>query len=86
MCAASTMSSIDDVLANIAAARPRISLRVGRCGRWLASMLAAGVAPERAILSASSTEREVSGGQLSGAGCDELWGGRDARHFEGDMP
>ena len=33
MCAVSTMSSIEDVLANIAIARLQISLRVGRCGR-----------------------------------------------------
>ena len=33
MCAMSTMSSIEDVFVNIAMARPKISLRVGRCGR-----------------------------------------------------
>jgi hypothetical protein len=42
MCAMSTMSSNEDVFVNIAMARPKISLRVGRCGRWmLASTLAA---------------------------------------------
>ena len=33
MCALSTMSSIEDVVVNIAIARPKISARVGRCGR-----------------------------------------------------
>jgi hypothetical protein len=33
MCALSTISSIEDVFVNIAAARPKTSVRVGKCGR-----------------------------------------------------